>query len=71
MLGIFPRCGGAITIAENAGRGSFGEGCVATDAITASLILRAVIAIVLGAATHLVWDAFTHRDADLYGRRHP
>jgi hypothetical protein len=32
-----------------------------TDAITASLILRAAIAIVLGAATHLIWDAFTHR----------
>jgi membrane-bound metal-dependent hydrolase YbcI (DUF457 family) len=33
-----------------------------TDAITRSLILRAAAAIVLGAATHLLWDAFTHRD---------
>jgi hypothetical protein len=32
-----------------------------TEAITPSLLLRAAIAIVLGAATHLVWDAFTHR----------
>lgn len=32
-----------------------------TDAITAKLIGRASIAIVLGAATHLLWDAFTHR----------
>jgi len=32
-----------------------------TDAITPSLILRAAIAIVLGAFTHLVWDALTHR----------
>ncbi len=32
-----------------------------TDAITPSLIARAAIAIVLGAATHLLWDAFTHR----------
>jgi len=32
-----------------------------TDAITPSLILRAAIAILLGAVTHLLWDAFTHR----------
>ncbi|HEU5135421.1 MAG TPA: DUF4184 family protein [Steroidobacteraceae bacterium] len=32
-----------------------------TDAITLALIGRASIAIILGAATHLVWDAFTHR----------
>jgi len=32
-----------------------------TDALTASLIGRACIAIVLGAVTHLIWDAFTHR----------
>jgi hypothetical protein len=32
-----------------------------TDAITPSLIARAAVAIVLGAITHLVWDAFTHR----------
>jgi membrane-bound metal-dependent hydrolase YbcI (DUF457 family) len=32
-----------------------------TDAITSSLIARAAIAIVLGAATHLLWDSFTHR----------
>jgi hypothetical protein len=32
-----------------------------TDAITAPLILRACIAIVIGAITHLVWDSFTHR----------
>jgi len=32
-----------------------------TDAITPSLIARAGIAIVLGAATHLLWDACTHR----------
>jgi hypothetical protein len=32
-----------------------------TDAITPSLVLRACIAIVLGAITHLIWDAFTHR----------
>jgi hypothetical protein len=32
-----------------------------TDAVTPALILRACIAIVLGAATHIVWDAFTHR----------
>ncbi len=33
-----------------------------TEAITPALLLRASIGIVLGAATHLVWDAFTHRD---------
>jgi hypothetical protein len=33
-----------------------------TDAITPGLMLRACIAIVLGAATHLLWDGFTHRD---------
>jgi membrane-bound metal-dependent hydrolase YbcI (DUF457 family) len=32
-----------------------------TDAVTPSLVVRAVIAIVLGAVTHLLWDAFTHR----------
>jgi hypothetical protein len=32
-----------------------------TDAITRALILRASIAIVLGAVTHLLWDSFTHR----------
>jgi hypothetical protein len=32
-----------------------------TDAITPRLIVRASIAIVLGAVTHLLWDAFTHR----------
>ena len=32
-----------------------------TDAITPSLIARAAIAILLGAATHLLWDSFTHR----------
>jgi hypothetical protein len=32
-----------------------------TDRITPSLIARASIAIVLGAVTHIVWDAFTHR----------
>jgi hypothetical protein len=32
-----------------------------TDAFSAPLIGRAAIAIVLGAATHLLWDAFTHR----------
>jgi hypothetical protein len=32
-----------------------------TDAITPSLLFRAAIAIVLGAATHILWDAFTHR----------
>jgi hypothetical protein len=32
-----------------------------TDAITLPLVARAAIAIVLGAATHIVWDAFTHR----------
>jgi hypothetical protein len=32
-----------------------------TDAITLSLLLRASLAIVLGAFTHLLWDAVTHR----------
>ena len=32
-----------------------------TDAVTLSLIARAAIAIILGAATHILWDAFTHR----------
>jgi hypothetical protein len=32
-----------------------------TDAITRSLVARAAIAILLGAITHLLWDAFTHR----------
>jgi hypothetical protein len=32
-----------------------------TDAITAALLLRAGLAIMLGAITHLLWDAFTHR----------
>jgi membrane-bound metal-dependent hydrolase YbcI (DUF457 family) len=32
-----------------------------TDAITAALIGRAALAILLGAITHLVWDSFTHR----------
>jgi hypothetical protein len=32
-----------------------------TDAITMALVLRAAIGIVLGAVTHLLWDAFTHR----------
>jgi hypothetical protein len=32
-----------------------------TDAITPALIVRAAIAIVIGAVTHLLWDAFTHR----------
>jgi hypothetical protein len=32
-----------------------------TDTITPSLILRAAIGILLGAATHIVWDAFTHQ----------
>jgi hypothetical protein len=32
-----------------------------TDAVTPALIGRACIAIVLGAATHIVWDGFTHR----------
>ncbi|HET9862966.1 MAG TPA: DUF4184 family protein [Steroidobacteraceae bacterium] len=35
---------------------------VQTEPISAWLLVRASIAIVLGAATHLVWDAFTHRD---------
>ena len=32
-----------------------------TEALTAPLIGRAAIAIVLGAVTHILWDAFTHR----------
>jgi hypothetical protein len=32
-----------------------------TGEITPSLILRAGVAVLLGAATHLLWDAFTHR----------
>jgi hypothetical protein len=32
-----------------------------TDAITPSLVGRASVAILLGAITHLLWDAFTHR----------
>lgn len=32
-----------------------------TDAITPALLLRAIIAILLGAITHLLWDSFTHR----------
>ena len=32
-----------------------------TGPITPALLLRASIAIVLGAATHVIWDAFTHR----------
>ena len=33
-----------------------------TDALTPSLMLRACVAILLGAVTHLLWDAVTHRD---------
>jgi hypothetical protein len=32
-----------------------------TDAITWPLVARAALAIVLGAATHILWDSFTHR----------
>ncbi|MEO8017449.1 MAG: DUF4184 family protein [Pseudomonadota bacterium] len=32
-----------------------------TDAVTPPLIARASLAIILGAITHLLWDAFTHR----------
>jgi hypothetical protein len=32
-----------------------------TESMTPGLILRSCIAIVAGAATHIVWDAFTHR----------
>ena len=32
-----------------------------TDAITPKLVARASVAIILGAATHLLWDSFTHR----------
>jgi membrane-bound metal-dependent hydrolase YbcI (DUF457 family) len=31
-----------------------------TDAITPALVMRASIAILLGAVTHLLWDSFTH-----------
>jgi membrane-bound metal-dependent hydrolase YbcI (DUF457 family) len=33
-----------------------------TDALTVSLVARAAIALVLGAFTHILWDACTHRD---------
>ncbi|HTU64750.1 MAG TPA: DUF4184 family protein [Steroidobacteraceae bacterium] len=33
-----------------------------TDAITPALVLRACVAILLGAITHLIWDSFTHRN---------
>jgi hypothetical protein len=33
-----------------------------TDALTPSLLLRACVAILLGATTHLLWDGLTHRD---------
>jgi membrane-bound metal-dependent hydrolase YbcI (DUF457 family) len=32
-----------------------------TDAITRGLVARAALAILLGAVTHVLWDAFTHR----------
>lgn len=32
-----------------------------TDAITPALFARASIAVLLGALTHILWDAFTHR----------
>jgi len=32
-----------------------------TDALTLPLVGRAAIAVLLGAVTHIVWDAFTHR----------
>ncbi|HLA71414.1 MAG TPA: DUF4184 family protein [Steroidobacteraceae bacterium] len=32
-----------------------------TEAVTPALIARASLAIVLGATTHILWDAFTHR----------
>jgi hypothetical protein len=32
-----------------------------TETITMPLVARAAIAMVLGAATHLLWDSFTHR----------
>lgn len=31
-----------------------------TDAITPGLVARAIVAILLGAVTHLIWDNFTH-----------
>ena len=33
-----------------------------TDAITPGLIARAAVAVVLGAMTHIFWDAFSHQD---------
>src|SRR3954469_9278927 len=33
-----------------------------TEAISPGLLLRACIAIVLGAITHLMWDALSHKD---------
>jgi hypothetical protein len=33
-----------------------------TAALTSVLIVRAGVAIILGAFTHVLWDAFTHRD---------
>jgi Domain of unknown function (DUF4184) len=39
-----------------------------TDAITPGLVLRAGIAIVLGAITHIVWDAFTHHGTFISSR---
>src|SRR5690349_5729231 len=32
-----------------------------TEALSLPLILRAGVAILLGAITHILWDAFTHR----------
>src|SRR5688500_17615088 len=32
-----------------------------TDAISVPLVMRACLAILLGAVTHILWDAFTHR----------
>jgi hypothetical protein len=32
-----------------------------TDRITSALLARAAIAVLLGALTHILWDAFTHR----------
>jgi hypothetical protein len=40
-----------------------------TEPMTAALVARACVAIVLGAVTHILWDAFTHRGTfatDLY-----
>lgn len=36
-----------------------------TDTVTPRLVARSVLAIVLGALTHILWDAFTHRDTFL------